>query len=421
MACTSLDLERPVAKTLTTLTAATLALGLTGGACAQPASVETRPQITPYKPAFAGQTRAPEQKLGVAFQTTTVATGLTYPWAMAFLPDGRMLVTERRAGALRIVSKDGTLSASLAGTPTVMPAGQGGLLDVALDPAFAKNRLIYLSYAEAQPDGTNNTAVARGRLVDGTVPRLEGLTVIYHQTPSLASPLHFGSRLVFARDGKLFVTQGERSILAGQKQAQDLASGLGKIVRINPDGSIPKDNPFVGKPGARPEIWTYGNRNVQAAALHPQTGELWEVEYGPQAGDEINIARKGKDYGWPTITYGVNYGPAKLPITAGETQRAGMEQPLYYWDPTIAPSGMAFYTGSPFPAWKGSLFVSSQQPQGLPGGIISRLTIKNERVVGEERLDLPPTLWRDIRQGPDGALYLLKGGPVGAIIKLTPK
>ncbi len=410
-----------MAKTLTTLTTVALTLVLTGVASAQPATVETRPQITPYKPAFPGQTRAPEQKLGVGFQATTVATGLKYPWAMAFLPNGRMLVTERRAGALRIVAKDGALSEPVAGTPVVMSAGQGGLLDVALDPAFAKNGLIYLSYAEAQADGTNNTAVARGKLVDGAAPRIDGLTVIYHQTPSLASPLHFGSRLVFARDGKLFVTQGERSILAGQKQAQDLASGLGKIVRINPDGSIPKDNPFVGKAGARPEIWTLGNRNVQAATLHPQTGELWEVEFGPQAGDEINIARKGKDYGWPTITYGVNYGPAKLPITAGETQRAGMEQPLYYWDPVIAPSGMIFYTGRLFPAWKGSLFVSGLQPQGLPGGNITRLTIKGERVVGEERLDLPPTLWRDIRQGPDGAIYLLKSGPLGAIMKLTPK
>lgn len=406
---------------LKTLAAAVLTAALGGSACAQPAGVETRAPITSYKPAFAGQTRAPQQKLGVAFQTTTVAQGLVYPWSLAFLPDGRMLVTERRAGALRIVAKDGALSAPVAGTPAVMAAGQGGLLDVVLDPAFAKNGLIYLSYAEPQADGTNNTAVARGKLVEGASPRIEGLTVIYRQTPSLASPLHFGSRLVFARDGKLFVTQGERSILAGQKQAQDLSSGLGKIMRINPDGSVPKDNPFVGKAGAQPQIWTYGNRNVQAAALHPQTGELWEVEYGPQGGDEINIARKGKDYGWPTISYGVNYGPAKAPITGGETQRPGMEQPLYYWDPVIAPSGMIFYTGGLFPAWKGSLFISGQQPQGLPGGNITRLTVKGERVVGEERLDLPGTLWRDIRQGPDGAIYLLKGGPVGAIVKLTPK
>jgi len=403
------------------LAAVALAGGLGGSACAQSAGVETRPPITSYKPAFVGQTRAPEQKLGVAFQTSIVAQGLKYPWSLAVLPDGRMLVTERIAGALRIVGKDGAVSEPVNGTPAVMSRGQGGLLDVVLDPAFKTNRLIYMSYAEPQADGTNNTAVARGQLVEGATPRIDGLTVIYRQRPSLASPLHFGSRLVFARDGKLFVTQGERSIPAGQRQAQDLASGLGKIVRINPDGSIPKDNPFVGQTGALPEIWTRGNRNVQAATLHPQNGELWEVEFGPQAGDEINIARKGKDYGWPTISYGVNYGPAKTPITGGETQRPGMEQPLYYWDPVIAPSGMIFYTGGLFPKWKGSLFVSGYQPQGLPGGNITRLTIKNERVVGEERLDIPNTLWRDIRQGPDGSIYLLQGGAVGKIVKLSPK
>ncbi|WP_430420312.1 PQQ-dependent sugar dehydrogenase [Phenylobacterium sp.] len=387
------------------------------------AQVETRPPITSYKPAFAGQTRAPEQKLGVAFEATTVTSGLQFPWSLAFLPDGRMLVTERRAGKLRVVAKDGTLvAAPVEGTPAVFSGGQGGLLDVVLDPAFKTNGLVYLSYAEPNADGTNNTAVARGKWVDGPTLKLEGLTVIYRQRPAMASPLHFGSRLVFARDGKLFVTQGERSIPAGQKQAQDLASGLGKIVRINPDGSIPKDNPFVGREGAQPEIFSYGNRNVQAAALHPQTGELWEVEFGPQAGDELNIIRKGRDYGWPTITYGVNYGPAKTPITGGETQRPGMEQPLYYWDPTIAPSGMIFYTGSLFPKWKGSLLIAGKQPQGLPGGFVTRLTVKGEKVVGEERLETPaPANWRDIRQGPDGAVYLLKDGTAGAIVKLTPK
>jgi glucose/arabinose dehydrogenase len=390
-----------------------------GAAHAQ--GVETRAPITPYKPAFAGQTRAPEEKLGVAFETATVATGLKFPWAIAFLPDGRLLVTERAAGALRIVGKDGAVSEPIAGTPKVFDKGQGGLLDVALDPAFAKTRLVYLSYAEPQADGTNNTAVARGRLSDGPAPKLEGLTVIYHQTPSLNSPLHFGSRLVFGRDGKLFVTQGERFLPDGQKQAQDLNSDLGKIVRIGADGAVPQDNPFVGKAGARPEIWSYGHRNIQAAALHPQTGELWTVEYGPQGGDEINIARKGRNYGWPIISYGVNYGPAKTPITGGETQRPGMEQPLYYWDPVIAPAGAIFYTGAAFPAWKGSLLVAGQMPQGLPGGAITRLTIKGERVAGEERLDLPGAYYRDIRQGPDGSIYLLVGGPAGRIVKVTPK
>ena len=400
---------------------AALALSLAVlGPAALAQGVETRAPITPYKPAFAGQTRAPEQKLGVAFQTSVVAQGLKFPWAIALLPDGRMLVTEK-AGALRLVGKDGAVSEPLAGTPVVLNRGQGGLLDVVLDPAFAKTGFVYLSYAEAQADGTNNTAVARGRLVLAPSPHLEGLSVIYHQTPSLNSPLHFGSRLVFGRDGQLFVTQGERFIPDGQKQAQDLGSLIGKIVRIGPDGSVPKDNPFVGKAGARPQIWSYGHRNIQAAALHPTTGELWVVEYGPQGGDEINIARKGKNYGWPIISYGVNYGPAKLPITGGETQRAGMEQPLYYWDPVLAPSGAIFHSGGVFPAWRGSLMVVGQLPQGLPGGNVTRLTIKGDRVVGEERLDLPGAFWRDIRQGPDGSVYLLQGGPVGKILKLTPK
>ncbi|WP_395670939.1 PQQ-dependent sugar dehydrogenase [Phenylobacterium sp.] len=404
-----------------------LTLGLAAAslaAASQAAPVETRPPTTAYKPAFEGQTRAPEERLGVAFRLEVVTEGLKFPWSLAFLPDGRMLVTERSEGKLRVVGKDGALSPTPVGNvPAVFSQGQGGLLEVALDPAFAKNRLVYLSYAEPQADGTNNTAVARGKLVDGPTPRLDGVTVIYRQAPSLASPLHFGGRLVFARDGKLFVGQGERSIPAGQRQAQDLASLLGKVVRINADGSVPKDNPFVGRPGARPEIWSYGNRNVQAAALHPQTGELWAVEFGPQAGDEVNILRKGKDYGWPTISYGVNYGPARTPITGGETQRPGMEQPLYYWDPTIAPSGMIFYTGSQFPAWRGSMFISGKRPQGQPGGAVTRLTWKGERVTGEERLEIPgePVNWRDIRQGPDGAIYLLKDGANGQIVKLTAR
>ena len=392
-----------------------VALALASAAHAQ---VETRPPITPYKPAFEGQTRAPEQKLGVAFQVTEVVKGLSFPWAIALLPDGRLLVTEK-AGALRIVGKDGTLSAPLTGTPEVLNRGQGGLLDIVLDPAFARNGLVYMSYAEARPDGTNNTAVSRARFKDGATPSIEEETLIYRQAPSMNSPAHFGSRLVWSRDNKLFVTQGDRYL--GMAQAQDLGSLIGKIVRITADGAPVRDNPFVGQAGARPEIWSYGHRNIQAATLHPETGELWTIEYGPQGGDEINIARKGKNYGWPIISYGVNYGPAKAPIAGGETQRAGMEQPLYYWDPVVAPAGAIFYTGAAFPAWKGSLFVAGQQPQGLPGGNLTRLTVKGDRVVGEERLDLPGALWRDIRQASDGSIYLLQGGPAGRIVKLTPK
>jgi glucose/arabinose dehydrogenase len=387
---------------------------LSPGVTAQQGGVDAKPPNAPtQKPAFAGQTRAPEEKLGVAFEVVTIAEGLVSPWGMTFLPDGRMLVTEK-PGRLRIVGADGKLSEPVAGLPPVDARGQGGLLGIALDPAFAKNRLVYWSYAEPREDGTNNTAVARGRLVDEAAPRVEGVEVIFHQVPSLNSRLHYGSRLVFARDGTLFVTLGERSITEGRMQSQQMDSLLGKIVRINPDGSVPKDNPFVGKTGVRPEIWSFGHRNVQAATLHPTTGDLWEVEHGARGGDEINIARKGKDYGWPTIAYGIEYKGE--PITGGITAKDGMEQPLYYWDPVIAPSGMVFYTGALFPAWKGSLFIG-----GLGSTAVVRLTVKGEKVVGEERLatDLKERI-RDVVQGPDGALYLLTDNKAARVLKLAP-
>jgi len=376
------------------------------------------PNGTGQTPAFAGQTRAPEQKLGVAFSVVTVSDGLVNPWGIAFLPNGKMLVTER-PGRLRVISADGKqMSEPVAGLPAVDGRGQGGLLDVALDPAFQTNQLIYWSYAELRDGGANNTAVARGRFVDGTAPKVENVQVIFHQTPSLVSPLHFGGRLVFARDGKLFVTLGERSITEGRMQAQRMDGLLGKIVRLNPDGSVPTDNPFVGKEGVRPEIWSIGHRNVQAATLHPATGELWEVEHGTRGGDELNVSRKGKDYGWPTIAYGIEYqGPA---ITGGIQQKDGMEQPRYYWDPVIAPSGMVFYTGRLFPAWQNSVFIG-----GMGSLNLVRLTLKGEQVVGEERLlqDLQPQRERirDVEQGPDGALYLLTDSATGRVLKLVPK
>jgi len=380
--------------------------------------MNTRPPNAPdQKPAFPGQTRAPEQKLNVAFDVVTVAEGLAYPWGLAFLPDGRMLVTER-PGRLRVVSKDGKqMSEPVAGLPPVDARGQGGLLDVALDPSFAKNQLIYWSYAEPG-EGVNNTAVARGKFVDGAAPKVEDVKVIFSQRPSLNSTLHFGGRLVFNRDGTLFITTGDRSITEGRMQSQRLDGLLGKIVRLNPDGSIPKDNPFVGKEGVRPEIWSYGHRNIQAATLNPSTGELWEVEHGTRGGDEVNVARKGKDYGWPTIAYGIEYqGP---PITGGIQQKEGMEQPRYYWDPNIAPSGMIFYTGKLFPAWQNSLFIG-----GLGSTNLVRLTVKGDQIVGEERLlqDLQPSRdrYRDVRQGPDGAIYLLTDNPKGRILKLVPR
>jgi glucose/arabinose dehydrogenase len=392
------------------------------------AGVDPRPPNAPnQKPAFPGQTRAPERKSNVAFDVVTVVEGLQNPWGMAFLPDAatnadsgkaasRMLVTER-AGRLRIAGADGKLSEPVAGLPAVDARGQGGLLDVALDPEFASNHLIYWSYSEPREAEVNNTAVARGRLVDEGTPRVEDVQVIFHQAPSLKSTLHFGGRLVFSRDGTLFITLGERSITEGRMQAQRLDGLLGKIVRINRDGTIPKDNPFVGKEGVRPEIWSLGHRNVQAATLNPATGELWEVEHGTRGGDEINIARKGKDYGWPTIAYGIEY--AGGPITGDITAKDGMEQPLYYWDPVIAPSGMVFYTGSLFPAWKDNLFIG-----GLASTNLVRLTLDGERVVDEERLltDLRPNRERirDVRQGPDGALYLLTDSASGRMLKLVP-
>ena len=311
------------------------------------------------------------------------------------------------------------MSDPVAGLPAVDARNQGGLLDVALDPDFASTGLIYWSYAEPRDGGVNNTAVARGKLVDSdTPPRVESVEVIYHQAPSMNSTLHYGSRLIFARDGTLLITQGERSITEGRMQAQRMDGLLGKIVRLNRDGTVPTDNPFVGRDGVRPEIWSLGHRNVQAAALDPATGELWEIEHGTRGGDEVNIARKGKDYGWPTIAYGIEYqGP---PITGGIQHKEGMEQPRYYWDPNIAPSGMVFYTGTLFPAWQNSLFIGARGSTNLV-----RLTVKGEQVTGEERLlqDLQPARerFRDVRQGPDGAIYLLTDNAKGRILKLVPK
>jgi glucose/arabinose dehydrogenase len=390
------------------------------GASAQnpagPQGVDPRPPNgAGQTPAFAGQTRVPENKSNVAFDVVTVAEGLVNPWAVEFLPDGRMLVTEK-PGRLRIVSKEGKLSEPVAGLPMVAARGQGGLLDVALDPNHAQNQLIYWSYSEPRDGGENNTAVARGRLVDEAMPRVENVQTIYSQAPSLNSGAHFGGRLVWNRDGTLFVTQGDRSITPGRMQAQNMNSLIGKIVRINADGSIPKDNPFVGTPGARPEIWSIGHRNVQAATLHPTTGELWEVEHGTRGGDELNISRKGKDYGWPTIAYGIEYQGG--PITGGIQQKEGMEQPRYYWDPVIAPSGMTFYTGDLFPVWKGNLFIG-----GLGSMNLVRLVVDAEgTVTGEERLirDQKERI-RDVVQGPEGALYMVTDNAKGRVIKIVPK
>jgi len=368
------------------------------------APLETRPANTNYQPAFPGQTRAPLKSVGVAFDTMTVAEGLQRPWGLAFLADGRMLVTEK-GGTLRIVGKDGKLSAPVNGVPAVDAKGQGGLLDVVVGP----DGLIYWSFAEPRADG-NGTAVARGKL-DGNA--LTDVKVIWRMTPTYNGDKHYGSRLAFSKDGFLFITTGERSDMAGRMQAQKLDAAFGKVIRILPDGAVPKDNPFTSVAGALPTIWSYGHRNIQSAAIHPKTGELWTVEHGPRGGDELNVARRGKDYGWPTINYGNEYSGG--PIGEGLTQKAGMEQPLYYWDPVIAPSGMAFYEADLFPAWKGSVFIGGMKDKDLV-----RLTLEGEKVVGEERLlkDLGQRI-RDVRVGPDGAVYVLTDG--GSLVKLVPK
>jgi glucose/arabinose dehydrogenase len=392
-------------------------LALAQQPAAQAPPIERRPPNgAGQTPAFEGQTRAPEEQLGVAFDVVTVAEGLVRPWGLAFLPDGRLVATER-PGRLRIVAVGGALSEPVAGLPAVDARGQGGLLDVSLDPAFGTNRLIYWSYSEPGEANANSTAVARGVLVDGEMPRVDNVQVIFRQAPTLASTLHFGSRLVWAPDGTLFVTMGDRSVTPGRMQAQQMDSLIGKIARINRDGSIPADNPFVGVSGARPEIWSIGHRNVQAAAVHPTTGDLWEVEHGTRGGDELNIVRRGKDYGWPTIAYGIEYRGG--PITGGLTARDGMEQPRYYWDPVIAPSGMTFYTGRLFPAWRGSLFIG-----GMGSMRLVRLSLKGDRVTGEEHLvsDLQPAeRIRNVREGPDGALYLQTDNSKGRILKLVPR
>jgi glucose/arabinose dehydrogenase len=343
----------------------------------------------------------------VSVRVTTVARGLEHPWGLEFLPDGRMLVTER-PGRLRIVDAAGTVSPPLAGVPRVFAVGQGGLLDVALGPDFATDRLVYLSFAEPG-DGGAGTAVARGKLGDAG---LENTQVVWRQVPKVGGGNHFGSRLVFARDGTLFVTTGDRYHF--RDEAQDLSTTLGKVIRIRPDGSIPDDGPFVGRAGVRPEIWSYGHRNVQAAALDPRTGALWTVEHGARGGDELNRPERGRNYGWPVITYGVDYSG----VSIGEgTAKAGMEQPVYYWDPVIAPSGALFYTGAAFPAWKNSLFVGSLNP-----GLLVRLVVEDGRVAREERFlgDLRHRI-RDVRQGPDGLLYLLTDSPDGQVLRVTPR
>jgi aldose sugar dehydrogenase len=339
----------------------------------------------------------------------TVAKGLDHPWAIAFLPDGRMLVTER-PGRMRIVTRDGKLSPPLAGVPNVFATGQGGLLDVVLDRGYGSNQTIYFCYAEPAAGGAR-TALARARLIDEGTPRLDDVKVIFRQEGPLSSGGHFGCRIAQTPDNNLFLTMGDH--FTTRDQAQNLGNHLGKLIRIRPDGSVPPDNPFVGRAGAKPEIWSYGHRNAQGLALHPATGKPWEHEHGPRGGDEVNIIEKGKNYGWPVIGYGIDYNGAR--IHEG-TRKDGMEQPVWYWVPSIAPSGMAFYSGELVPAWRGHLFAGA-----LAGQILVRLELDGDKVVKEERLlhDLRERI-RDVRVGPDGALWLATDSSSGRILRVAP-
>jgi aldose sugar dehydrogenase len=337
-----------------------------------------------------------------------VAKGLEHPWSLAFLPDGRMLVTER-PGRMRIVTMDGAISQPLAGVPAVAARGQGGLLDVALDPDFAANRLVYITFAEPREGGAG-ASVARLRL-NPEATGFADATVIFRQQPAYTGGNHFGSRIVFDRTGAMFVALGDRYNL--KDQAQNRANTVGKVVRINRDGSIPADNPGHRREGWNAAVWSIGHRNVQGAALHPATGRLWTAEHGARGGDEINIPEAGKNYGWPVITYGRDYSGARI----GEgTHKAGMEQPVFYWDPSIAPSGMIFYTGDRFPGWKGNAFIGA-----LAGGVVARMTLDGDKVVAEERLFAGAgNRFRDVRQGPDGLIYLLTDHRDGRLLRIRP-
>ena len=375
------------------------------------APLETRPANgASQTPAFAGQTRAPGVRTEQALTTRVVASGLSHPWGLALLPDGRWLVTERE-GRLRIITAEGEVGQPITGLPAVDARGQGGLLDVVLSPSFATDRTIFWSYAEPR-EGGNATSVARGRLSDDGAS-VGDVRVIFQALPVYDGDKHFGSALAFDPAGHLFITLGERSDRPMRPQAQDLGSHMGKVIRINADGSVPADNPFVNQAGARPEIWSLGHRNVQGVAVQPGTGAVWTIEHGTRGGDELNRPEAGKNYGWPVIAYGVEY--AGGPINEGITARDGLEQPVYYWDPVVAPGGQAFYSGAMFPGWDGDLLIA-----GLGGKSITRLVLEGDRVVGEERLiaDFGKRI-RDIAVAPDGAVWAITDEDDGQLIRIS--
>jgi glucose/arabinose dehydrogenase len=374
------------------------------------AGVETRnANGTGQMPAFAGQTRAPGVRTEAALTHTVVASGLENPWGMALLPDGRWLITEQ-PGRMRVVGPDGKISEPITGLPEVFSRGQGGLLDVAISPEFATDRMVFWSYSEPR-EGGNATSIAKGRLSDDA-SRIENVNVIFRALPIYEGDKHFGGALAFAPDGKLFLTLGERSDRPMRPQAQDLGSHMGKVVRINADGSVPQDNPFVGRQGALPEIWSLGHRNAQGIAFGTE-GRVWTVEHGARGGDEINLTRPGANFGWPDIAYGIEYSGAK--ISGGSTSGAGTEQPVYYWDPSIAPGGMELYSGAMFPGWNGDLLVAALRDKH-----VARLVIRDDRVVGEERLltELGERI-RDVAVGPDGAVWVITDETDGKLVRLS--
>ena len=382
-----------------------------GGKAACP-PLETRtPNAPDQRPAFPGQTRACAVQSNIAFDVVVLAKGLERPWAVEPLPGGELLITEK-SGRMRIVSPKGEPGQPLAGVPAVDARGQGGLLDVALSPTFEADRTIYWSYSEPRRDG-NGTSVARG-VLSADRRSLEQVRVIFRALPTYDGTLHYGSRLSFSPDGMLYVTTGERWETSMRQYAQRLDSHLGKVLRINPDGSAPADNPFVGRPDARPEIWTLGHRNIQAAAFD-SGGRFWVVEHGAKGGDELNLIEKGKNYGWPLVAYGEEY--SGQPFSNAVTARSGFEQPVYYWDPVIAPSGAQFYTGEAFPTWQGNLFVGSLKDKTLV-----RLVLENGQVQGEEHLlaDRDQRV-RDVRQGPGGELYVVTDEASGELWKIVPR
>lgn len=362
-------------------------------------SVETKEPNSPaYKPAFAGQTRVAGVKTAMAYEGKVLTESLKNPWGITSLPDGRLLITERE-GTMRIVTPDGKVSDPIMGVPKVNAGGQGGLLGVRVDPDFATNRMVYWVFSEARPDG-NLTAVAKGKLSTDE-KTIQNPAVIYRATPAYKGTLHYGGRIVFDKSGNVVISTGERSDLVTRPQAQSLNSGLGKVIRITKDGQPAPGNPFLGQQGVRPELYSYGHRNVQGLAFNPATGDLWEDEFGPRGGDEVNRVLPGKNYGWPTITYGIEYAGPK--VGEGIQQKDGLEQPVYYWDPSVSPSGMTFYTSDAMPEWKNNLFVGA-----LSGMHIARLVIENNKVVGEERLLADQyQRFRDLTQGNDGAIYAI--------------